>query len=126
MGIKLRFQNHLSAARCGKDYVIGKAIRKYGEDKFYIELLEECLVEELNDREIYWIDFFKSADNKFGYNMSRGGHVPVTERYLDKSYIVGLFNKGIPAYKIAKIIHTEVSKVTKVLRESGIEYGLSL
>lgn len=31
VSIKLRFQNHLSAARCGKDYVIGKAIRKYGE-----------------------------------------------------------------------------------------------
>lgn len=55
VSLKLRFQNHLSAARNGKDYIIGKAIRKYGEDKFYIELLEECTVEELNEREKYWI-----------------------------------------------------------------------
>ena len=34
VSLKLRFQNHLSAARNGKDYIIGKAIRKYGED-FY-------------------------------------------------------------------------------------------
>lgn len=57
VSIKLRFQNHLSAARRGLDYTIGKAIRKYGEDKFYVELLEECLVEELNEREQYWISF---------------------------------------------------------------------
>ena len=42
----MRFQNHLSAARNNKDYVIGKAIRKYGEDKFYVELLEKCLKED--------------------------------------------------------------------------------
>lgn len=58
VSIKLRFQNHLSAARHGKDYIIGKAIRKYGEKNFYVELLEECLKEELNDREIYWISYF--------------------------------------------------------------------
>lgn len=33
---------------------------------------------------------------------------------------------GTPAYKIAKILHTEVAKVTRVLRENNIEYGLSL
>ncbi len=58
VSIKLRFQNHLSAARHDKDYVIGKAIRKYGEQNFYIELLEECLSSELNEREMYWISFF--------------------------------------------------------------------
>ena len=42
--INLRFRNHLSAARNGGDYIIGKAIRKYGESNFYVELLEECLV----------------------------------------------------------------------------------
>ena len=80
VSIKLRFQNHLSAARRGLDYVIGKAIRKYGEDKFYVELLEECLIEELNEREKYWIKFFKATDNRFGYNMSIGGHVVRTTK----------------------------------------------
>lgn len=58
VSLKLRFQNHLSASRKGKDYIIGKAIRKYGESNFYIELLEECTIEELNNREQYWIAFF--------------------------------------------------------------------
>lgn len=126
VSIKLRFQNHLSAARKGKDYVIGKAIRKYGEDKFYIELLEECPVEELNKKEIYWILFFDSTNNKHGYNMSVGGNVIRTTKELDKDKIISLFNSGIPAYKIAKIVHTGVPNITNLLKENNIDYGITL
>ena len=73
VSLKLRFQNHLSAARNGKDYVIGKAIRKYGEENFYIELLEECTIEELNERERYWISYYDSYNQ--GYNRTVGGSV---------------------------------------------------
>lgn len=123
VSIKLRFQNHLSAARNGKDYIIGKAIRKYGEDKFYIELLEECLEEELNEREVYWISYFNSTDSKFGYNMSIGGNVTRTTIELDKELILSMFNSGIPAYKIAKIVHTGVPNITKLLKDNNIIYG---
>lgn len=126
VSIKLRFQNHLSAARNGKDYIIGKAIRKYGEDKFYIELLEECSEEELNEKEIYWISYFNSANSRFGYNMSIGGNVTRTTIELDKELILSMFNSGIPAYKIAKIIHTGIPNVTKLLKDNNIIYGNAL
>lgn len=126
VSLKLRFQNHLSAARNGKDYIIGKAIRKYGEDKFYIELLEECTVEELNEREKYWIAFFNSTDNRSGYNISTGGNVIRTTKELDKDMVIQLFNSGIPAFKIAKILHTGVSNVTNLLRSLNIRYGVDL
>lgn len=126
ISLKLRFQNHLSAARNGKDYIIGKAIRKYGEDKFYIELLEECTVEELNEREKYWIAFFNSTDNRFGYNISIGGNVIRTTKELDKDMVIKLFNSGIPAFKIAKILHTGVPNVTNLLKSLNIRYGVDL
>ena len=126
VSIKLRFQNHLSAARNGKDYVIGKAIRKYGEENFYIELLEECTIEELNERERYWISYFNSTNNKFGYNISIGGNVIRTTKKLDSNLIINMFNSGIPAYKIAKILHTGVPNITNLLKESNIIYGLDL
>lgn len=126
VSLKLRFQNHLSAARNGKDYVIGKAIRKYGEENFYIELLEECTIEELNERERYWISYFNSTDNKFGYNISIGGNVIRTTKKLDSNLIINMFNSGIPAYKIAKILHTGVPNITNLLKESNIIYGLDL
>ena len=126
VSLKLRFQNHLSAARNGKDYVIGKAIRKYGEENFYIELLEECTIEELNERERYWISYFNSTNNKFGYNISIGGNVIRTTKKLDSNLIINMFNSGIPAYKIAKILHTGVPNITNLLKESNIIYGLDL
>lgn len=126
VSLKLRFQNHLSAARNGKDYIIGKAIRKYGEDKFYIELLKECTVEELNEREKYWIAFFNSTDNRFGYNISIGGNVIRTTKELDKDMVIKLFNSGIPAFKIAKILHTGVPNVTNLLKSLNIRYGVDL
>lgn len=126
VSLKLRFQNHLSAARNGKDYIIGKAIRKYGEDKFYIELLEECTVEELNEREKYWIAFFNSTDNRFGYNISIGGNVIRTTKELDKDMVIKLFNSGIPAFKIAKILHTGVPNVINLLKSLNIRYGVDL
>lgn len=126
VSLKLRFQNHLSAARNGKDYVIGKAIRKYGEENFYIELLEECTIEELNEREKYWISYFNATNNKFGYNMSIGGNVIRTTKELNKDLVISMFNSGIPAYKIAKILHTGVPNITNLLKESNIIYGLGL
>lgn len=126
VSLKLRFQNHLSVARNGKDYVIGKAIRKYGEENFYIELLEECTIEELNERERYWISYFNSTNNKFGYNISIGGNVIRTTKELNKDLVISMFNSGIPAYKIAKILHTGVPNITNLLKDSNIIYGLDL
>ena len=57
----------------GKKTYIDRAISKYGIDTFKVVVIEECNTEkELNEREIYWIDFFNC---KFpnGYNMTDGG-----------------------------------------------------
>lgn len=124
VSIKLRFQNHLSAARNGQDYVIGKAIRKYGEDKFYVELLEECLEEELNERERYWISFFNATNNKFGYNMSVGGNSVRATKELDENQVLNLFNSGTVAFKIAKILHVAVPRITEILKRNNISYGV--
>lgn len=124
VSIKLRFQNHLSAARRGLDYVIGKAIRKYGEDKFYVELLEECTTEELNDREKYWIAFFNSTNNKFGYNMSIGGNVVRTTNDLDETLVLNLFKQGNTSTKIAKILHVNPYKIAAILKKNNIIYGI--
>lgn len=124
VSINLRFQNHLSAARRGLDYVIGKAIRKYGEDKFYVELLEECLVEELNEREIYWISFFKATDNRFGYNMSIGGHVVRTTKELNEIFILNEFDSGKSAMKIAKEQHVHPYKIADILKRNNRLYGI--
>lgn len=121
--VKLRFLNHLSAARKGKDYVIGKAIRKYGEENFYVETLEECLKSELNEREIYYIKFYNSTNPKFGYNMSKGGNKTAERKRYDDDVILSLWNSGLCAEKIAKKLHTHIQFITPVLKKYNIKYG---
>lgn len=47
---------------------------KYGIENFSIDILDRCETKELlNEREKYWINYYKSNDKQFGYNMTPGG-----------------------------------------------------
>lgn len=51
------------------------AIQKYGWDNFEHEILTTNLsVHEVDKIEQYWISFFKSNNENFGYNLTAGGH----------------------------------------------------
>lgn len=58
--------------------VLYKAFKKYGIENFTYELIEECEIEKLDEREIYYIDKYNSyvgAENSNGYNLNTGGGV---------------------------------------------------
>lgn len=42
-----------------------------GEQGFNFSILEECTVDQLDEREIYWIEYYNSKEN--GYNLIAGG-----------------------------------------------------
>lgn len=44
-----------------------------GEDSFKFDTLEECTKELRNDREVYWINYYKATDSNYGYNYQSGG-----------------------------------------------------
>lgn len=46
-----------------------KAYNKYGKEKFVFIILEECVIEKLTDREIFWINLKDSLNPKYGYNI---------------------------------------------------------
>ena len=78
--IRKRLREHLSALNYyntnninsyrENDHLI-KAWKKYGQDNFMFDILELCDIDNLNDREIYWVSYYDSFDN--GYNMTPGG-----------------------------------------------------
>lgn len=67
--IKRRLQEHKRGGRA--DIPVDVAIGLYGVDAFEFEVLEECSVEALNEREQYWIAYYQSYPN--GYNCNPGG-----------------------------------------------------
>ncbi len=54
-----------------------RAFNKYGKDNFNIELIEECLESELDDREVHYVALYKSNQSEYGYNLNSGGNRPV-------------------------------------------------
>ena len=110
VSLKLRFQNHLSAARRGLDYVIGKAIRKYGEENFYIELLEEYIN----------LDYDKEVLEEIEIECKYEGYIKRQEQQVKQ--FKKLENKRIPAeidYRDIKSLRLEaVQKLNLVKPES--------
>lgn len=65
------------------------AWNKHGEDNFEFFVLEECKLEDINDREIFWIQKYNSTDVSIGYNLSTGGDcstrgIKLTQEQKDK------------------------------------------
>lgn len=69
--IQERFNRHIRNSSGGQTHLY-KSMKKYGIDKFNIELLEECEPDKLDQQEIYWIDELKTLMPN-GYNMTIGG-----------------------------------------------------
>lgn len=70
--LSYRYTNHLSDARNGRGYAMASAIRKYGQNNFKIELVEECDEDQLNDLEVKYIKQYNSVTPN-GYNLTHGG-----------------------------------------------------
>lgn len=73
--IEKRKNQHINNANNGSTTIFHNAIRKYGIENFKYEVIQEAYSkEELNELEIYYINFYNSYyKNKKGYNMTIGG-----------------------------------------------------
>ena len=66
-----RKNEHIGSAYKGKKSLLCHSIRKYGEDNFSFDVIEECEDHLSNEREIFWISHYDSFEN--GYNLTTGG-----------------------------------------------------
>lgn len=74
-GINQRFMEHVGAARRNKSTPIAEAIAEYGPEKFYIDEIERCDLNIINEREAFYIQEFGTIVPN-GYNVQKqSGHV---------------------------------------------------
>jgi group I intron endonuclease len=82
-----RWWEHQSAARCGQDTYLYRAIRKYGADSFSIKDIDKTKTNEAaNQLEMFWIQTLGTCVSKYGYNGDAGGlgYYKPTEETLRK------------------------------------------
>ena len=123
--VEQRWKEHLRHAQYGKQ-IINRAMKKYGVDKFYIEMLETCDLEDLDYKEMYYIELYNSTDKSKGYNVSIGGNTSRFKRkILSISDLINLYiNKKFTLEEIAKkfevsryIICTELKNAGVIIRD---------
>ena len=71
--IRERWREHM---KCGlgidtpANNKLYQAMKKEGIDSFTFEMLEECAIENLDEKEAFYINLYNSYD--YGYNSNRG------------------------------------------------------
>lgn len=94
------------------------AIRKYGKENFKREILEEIEnTDELNNREIYYIQLYNSYNPTYGYNICLGGD---GHTKYDSKIILELYNKYRSIAKVAQILQAHKSTISVRLQGMGI------
>jgi group I intron endonuclease len=71
INIEGRWKDHFHYHRAPK--CLQAAIDKYGADNFKKEVLQECLRDELDEYEIFYIAKYRSSEKEIGYNRCPGG-----------------------------------------------------
>ena len=58
--IETRWKEHLRHSETLPDIPLYRAINKYGKENFIIEEIEKCDDKIVNEREIFWINFYNT------------------------------------------------------------------
>ena len=105
-----------------KPNLLYRAMRKYGIEHFSIEIIEECDENLLNEREVYWINFYDSYHR--GYNMTIGGEQGSDGRPpIFQEQILSIYtqNPQLSFGEIAQKVGCTVKTVSVVLNSQGKE-----
>lgn len=116
--IEKRFSIHKKDSVRNQEQIrpLYRAMNKYGSDKFYIELVEECPIEILSERESYWIKFYNSYEK--GYNATRGGD---GKQLYDYDAIVKGFLSGKLVHELAKEFECCTDTISTALHLANID-----
>lgn len=94
------------------------AIRKYGIDKFHIEMVEECPDESRFEREKYWIAYYNSYYD--GYNSTLGGEGSLQHDY-DRIWC--LWQEGLSVKSICEEVGCCNTTALTALSSHGLVRG---
>ena len=107
-----RFSEH---KRATSNQPLYNAMRKYGIDNFSLELVEECSQENVDEREIYYINKYDSYKN--GYNATMGGEGRPTTDYVELAE--DFLNSGLSITKYADRENIKEATVRNSLEATG-------
>ena len=115
--IEKRWKQHLRDSKKDsfKNRPLYTAINKYTSNNFVIELLEEVSEIVVNDREIYWIEYYDTY--KSGYNATKGGD---GKSYINRQEVIDCYLKVQSAKEVSRLLSIHEQSVRNILKENKI------
>lgn len=116
--IEQRWKQHLrdSNKYFIKNRPLYSAIQKYGNNNFFIELIEEVHESKSSEREKYWIEFYKTFEN--GYNATLGGD---GKQYIDYDLVIASYQQTQNCSETARQLNIHLDSVKKILKSKNIK-----
>lgn len=120
-----RFKQHLKLLKSSKKQLIYKAIKKYGKENFYCEVLATNInsLDELNRLEEYYIRKYSTVAPN-GYNLCYGGNQPRNSVVFSKeeeSNMITMYKNGCSTRKIAEEFGISRLRISKILKNNNCE-----
>jgi len=135
INIKRRWSEYKNLRGCGSDTRLYRSLKKHGFNKHKFDILEQCSQEELNNREIYYIELYQCFKSEFGMNLHSGGNNhTISEETRDKLRTSHLgqkvWNKGLTKEKDNRLKtqgekHSEKMKGRKISKEHKMKISES-
>lgn len=104
-------------------YPLSRGIRKYGLEEYQCEVLEEVdLIENLDEKEKYWIAYFNTYEDPMKYNLTPGGS---PKEYTFTWFSEKTIDWAIQLIKNTQLPFQEISNITgiSVVMLSEINHG---
>lgn len=121
--LKDRWYGHCRKV-CSKDEAdmhIKRAILKYGKENFSINEIEKCKIEELDEKEIYYINLYNSYKN--GYNRTKGGKFgakPLKLGQEQQESCIELYRLGFSLRELARKFNVDKATIKHVLEINNL------
>jgi len=117
--VEVRFKQHIKCLKSNSKQAVSRAIKKYGKDKFFYEVLEKCTIEKLDEKEEYYIKKYSSFSK--GYNLNGGGsqsRKPLLK--ICNPIVIAMYKQEFSQREIAKICNVSHSTIGKILNLNKI------
>ena len=111
-----RFKRHCNDAKPDARSSVDRAIYKYGKENFIVEVIDKAnSLDELDNKEKFWISKYNSIDKNIGYNLTLGGDGGNTYRFKPEEEMIQI-RKKLSKSKCGK--NTPNSRPVKIFNET--------